>query len=85
WLNTVKSFCPWGGYVYAEVTGSYTLKQFAVGQTREIAQENMKVEFKDVRDSRCPAAAVCVTAGFAEADLLVRLGTGAPQPLTVTL
>ena len=85
WLNTVKSFCPWGGYVYAEVTGSYTLKQLAVGQTREIAQENMKVEFKDVNDSRCPAAAICVTAGFASADLLVRFGTGAPQPLTVTL
>lgn len=85
WLNTVKRFCPWGGYVQAEVTGFYTLRQFAVGQTREIAQENMRVEFKDVNDSRCPAAAICVTAGFAAADLLVRFGNGAPQPMTVTL
>lgn len=85
WLNTVKSFCPWSGYVHAEVTGSYTLQRFAVGQTRQIAQENMRVEFKDVRDSRCPASAVCVTAGHAEVDLLVRFGNGLPQALTVTL
>ncbi|RYF39672.1 MAG: hypothetical protein EOO25_14455, partial [Comamonadaceae bacterium] len=71
WLNTVKNFCPWSGYVHSEVTGFYALRQFAVGQNREIAQENIKVEFKDVRDSRCPSAAVCVSAGFAEADLLV--------------
>jgi hypothetical protein len=85
WLNTVKSFCPWGGYIYAEVTGTYPLKKMAVGEVREIAQENMRVEFNDVSDSRCPAAAVCVIAGWAAADLVVRLGTRDPQRLTVTL
>jgi hypothetical protein len=85
WLNTVKSFCPWAGYVHSEVTGSYTLRRMALGETREIAQEDMRVELKDVTDSRCPAAAVCITAGFATADLVVRIGTRAPQPLTVKL
>lgn len=85
WLNTVKSFCPWGGYVYAEVTGTYPLKQLAVGDSREIAQETMRIDVVDVSDSRCPAAAICVTAGFAAVDLNVRLGSGSPQRLTVTL
>jgi hypothetical protein len=85
WLNTVKSFCPWSGYVYAEVTGSYPLKKMAVGDTREIAQESMRVEFNDVSDSRCPSAVVCVIPGWAAADLVVRLGTREPQRLTVTL
>ena len=85
WLNTVRSFCPWGGYVHAEVTGSYTLRQFAAGETREIAQENMRVEFRDLSDSRCPAAAICITAGFVTVDLGMRLGAGATQVLTVTL
>lgn len=85
WLNTVKNFCPWRGYVYAEVTGTYPLKRFAVGETRDIAQENIRIEFKDLVDSRCPAAASCISAGHAEVELAVRVGTGSPQPLTVTL
>jgi len=85
WLNTVKRFCPWGGYVYAEVTDSYTLRQFAMGQVREVAAASMRIELKDFTDSRCPAAANCVTAGHAEALLSVRIGNGEPQPLTVTL
>ncbi len=85
WLNTVKSFCPWGGYVYAEVTGTYPLKWLAVGDSREIAQEVMRIDVVDVSDSRCPAAAICVTAGFATADLNVRLGSASPQRVTVTL
>ena len=52
WLNTVKRFCPTRGYVYAEVTGTYPLKQVAIGETRDIAQETMRVEWRDVSDSR---------------------------------
>ncbi len=85
WLNTVKSFCPWGGYVDAEVTGIYPLKRLAVGESREIAQEAMRIDVVDVSDSRCPAAAICVTAGFVTVGLNVRLGSGSPQRLTVTL
>lgn len=85
WLNTVKSFCPWSGHVYAEVTGTYPLRQLAVGDSRDIAQEKMRIEVKDVADSRCPEAVVCVTAGHAAVDLMVRIGTGSAQPLTVTL
>jgi hypothetical protein len=71
-------------YVYAEVTGTYPLKKMAVGEVREIAQEDMRVEFNDVSDSRCPAAAVCVIAGWAAVDLIVRVGSRDPQRLTVT-
>jgi hypothetical protein len=85
WLNTVKSFCPWGGYVHAEVTGAYVLRQLAVGQTREIAQESMRVEFRDVTDSRCGAAQTCITSGSATVELAVRIGTGAPQPVSLVL
>ena len=85
WLNTVKSFCPWSGYIYAEVSGTYPLKRMAIGETREIAQEDMKIELKDVTDSRCPAAAICITAGFATADILVRIGNRAPEALTLKL
>lgn len=85
WLNTVRSFCPWSGYVAAEVTASYPLKRLAVGDSREIAQEAMRIDVVDVSDSPCPAAVVCVSAGFATVDLNVRLGGAAPQRLTVTL
>ena len=85
WLNTVKQFCPWGGYVHAEVTGNYTLRQFAIGQTREIAQEKMRIALKDVTDTRCPAAAICVTAGTATVDLTVQFGDSMPQPVKLIL
>ena len=87
WLGTVKSFCPWGGYVHAEVP-TYRLADFAVGHVREIPAENLRVEFKDVSDSRCPAAAVCLAAvhqSFARVDLLVTQGSGTPVPVSVTL
>lgn len=85
WINTVKSFCPWSGYLHSEVAGSYTLRRMAIGDVREIAQEDMRIELKDVTDSRCPAAAICITAGFATAHLVVRIGNRAPEALTVTL
>lgn len=85
WLGTVKSFCPWAGYVHAEVTGSYTLRQLAVGDSREIAQEAMTIAMIDVADSRCPAAAICVSAGSAMVDLDVRIGGAGAQRVRVTL
>jgi hypothetical protein len=88
WLGTVKTFCPWGAYVAAEVTGSYPLRNFALGQEREIAAEELHVRLQDVSDSRCPAAAVCIAMignAFASVDLLVRKGSGAAQPVTVTM
>jgi hypothetical protein len=83
WLRTVQRFCPWGGYVHAEVTGHYPLAQFAIGQTREIAQEAIRVQLLDIVDSRCPAAAICVSAGHAEAVLSVKVGSREPQTITV--
>jgi len=87
WLGTVRSFCPWGAYVHAELSGIYPLRDFAMGQVREIAQEALRIEFKDVSDSRCPAAAACVAAvgvSFARVDLLVSKGAGEPQLVEVT-
>jgi|JI10StandDraft_1071094.scaffolds.fasta_scaffold229578_3 hypothetical protein len=85
WVNTVKRFCPWSAYVYAETTGSYPVTQFAIGQTRAIPQENMTIEFKDLADTRCGAAAMCVTQGYASVDLVVRIGNEAAQQATVFL
>ena len=85
WLGTVKRFCPWSGYVHAEVAADTTQRDFAIGQTREVASLNLSIELRDITDSRCPAAAICVTAGHVEAQLLVRIGNQAAQPLTVTL
>lgn len=85
WLNTVKRFCPWSGYVHSEVAADTTQRDFAIGQTREIASLKISIELRDIVDTRCPAAAICVTAGHAEAQLLVRIGEQAAQPLTLTL
>ncbi|WP_298925997.1 hypothetical protein [uncultured Ramlibacter sp.] len=85
WLRSVGRFCPWSGYVYAEVKGSHTLRGMAVGETREIAQETMRIEFKDVSDSRCGAAQMCITPGAATAQFNVRIGAGAAQPVTLVL
>ncbi len=74
-----------GGGGDGDAATSFILGRMAPGETRLIAQENLQVEFRDVSDSRCPAAAICITAGFAAVDLLVRLGAGDPQALTVTL
>lgn len=85
WLNTVKRFCPWSGYVHAEVAADTTQRDFAIGQTRDIASLDIGIELRDIVDTRCPAAAICVTAGSAQAQLLVRIGNQPAQPLTVTL
>ncbi len=85
WLNTVKRFCPWSGYVHSEVAADTTQRDFAIGQTREIASLKISIELRDIVDTRCPAAAICVSAGHAEAQLLVRIGDQVAQPLTITL
>lgn len=88
WLGTVKSFCPWGGYVHAELPGIYPLRDFAMGQVRQLEPEGLRIEFADVSDSRCPAAAACAAAvalSFARVDLLVSRGGGDPQRVEVTL
>lgn len=64
------------------------LQDFAIGQVREIPSESLRVEFKDLNDSRCPAAAVCVAAvgvHFARVDLLVSQAGGQAVPLSVTI
>lgn len=85
WLNTVKRFCPWSGYVHSEVAADTTQRDFAIGQTREIASLKISIELREIVDTRCPAAAICVSAGQAEAQLLVRIGDQPAQPLTITL
>lgn len=85
WLNTVKRFCPWSGYVHSEVAADTTQRDLAIGQTREIASLKISIELRDIVDNRCPAAAICVSAGHAEAQLWVRIGGQAAQPLTLTL
>ena len=85
WLNTVKRFCPWSGYVHSEVAADTTQRDVAIGQTREIVSLKISIELRDIVDTRCPAAAICVSAGQAEAQLLVRIGEQAAQPLTITL
>lgn len=85
WLRSVHSLCPWNGYVYAEVTGSYAVKGLAIGQPQAITPAGLRVEMRDVADSRCPAAAICVTAGEARVDLLVHRGDTESQTLTLRL
>lgn len=85
WVNTVKRFCPWSGYVHAEVAADTTQADFAIGQTREIRSLDVSMELIDIVDTRCPAAAACLTAGSTQAQVLVRIGGQAAQPLTLTL
>lgn len=85
WLNTVRRFCPWSAYVHSEVAADTTQRDIAIGQTRDIASLKITLELRDIVDTRCPAAAICLTAGHAEAQLLVRLGDQAAQPLAITL
>jgi hypothetical protein len=85
WLRSVHSLCPWNGYVYAEVTGSYAVRGLAIGQPQSIAPAGLRVELRDVVDSRCPAAAICITAGEARVDLLVHRGDSESQALTLRL
>jgi hypothetical protein len=84
-VTCMLASCGGGGATPPDTTGTYPVTQFAIGQIRDIPQENMQVEFKDVADSRCGLAALCISSGYAAVDLAVRIGAAAPQPLTVTL
>ena len=64
---------------------SYVLQNLAVGENRVIAEESLGIEMTGVSDSRCPAAATCITAGFAAVDLVVRLEGVGTHAITATL
>jgi hypothetical protein len=82
-LASLLLACGGGGGTEA----AYNLQQLAVGdrEMREIPQEHMMVSMIGVSDSRCPAGALCISAGHAAVDLIVRTEDLGPQALTLTL
>ena len=66
------------------VPAIYLLAQMKPGENRALSR-SMGVEVTEVRDSRCPALATCLTGGPAEVDLVVRTDGEALQILTIVL
>ena len=65
-------------------TGLGDTLTIALGESRQIGSEGLKVAFSDIMDSRCPTGVECIAAGEARVSLEVTKA-GASQSLELTV